>query len=308
MSPPAPYSLLDPDPVLKEAGRRRAEFVMSCAADLRAHPWAAYAAGPLRWLALGGAALICMGLVAHDGNHGVPVVAAVLLAALASSIAGFAFSAICGAMLFHLTDDPVQAVQIMIVCSIANQAAMTWAARANIEWRCLNVFLAGGAIGLAVGVWVLLHANRAQYTHILGVFLLVYGAYMLLRRPIVIQKQHPAFDFGSGILGGVTGGAAGFPGAFVTIWCGMKGWDKTRQRAVFQPYILIMQVAALLAISLSRHTAPGASGFNPHDLLFIPASLLGTALGLLLYRRMSDRQFARAVNILLIVSGLSYVV
>jgi hypothetical protein len=121
MPPPDPYSLLDPNPVLKEAGWWQAEFVMSCAADLRAHPWAAYAAGPLRWLALGGAALICMGLLAHDGNHGVPVAAAVLLAALASSIAGFAFSAICGAMLFHLTDDPVQAVQIMIVCSIANQ-------------------------------------------------------------------------------------------------------------------------------------------------------------------------------------------
>ena len=36
--------------------------------------------------------------------------AAVLVAALTSSIAGFAFSAICGAMLFHLPEDPVQVV------------------------------------------------------------------------------------------------------------------------------------------------------------------------------------------------------
>jgi uncharacterized membrane protein YfcA len=41
-------------------------------------------------------------------------------------------------------------------------------------------------------------------------------------------------------------------------------------------------------------------------LLCIPASLLGTRLGLALYRRISDAQFARMVNLLLIVSGTSY--
>jgi hypothetical protein len=52
--------------------------------------------------------------------------AAVFVAALTSSIAGFAFSAICGAMLFHLLDDPVQVVEIMMICSIAGQALMVW--------------------------------------------------------------------------------------------------------------------------------------------------------------------------------------
>ncbi len=36
----------------------------------------------------------------------------------------------------------------------------------------------------------------------------------------------------------ITGGLAGFPGAFVTIWCGLKGWDKAHQRGVYQPFIL----------------------------------------------------------------------
>jgi uncharacterized membrane protein len=41
--------------------------------------------------------------------------AAIFIAALTSSIAGFAFSAICGAMLFHLLDDPVHVVEIMMI-------------------------------------------------------------------------------------------------------------------------------------------------------------------------------------------------
>ncbi len=47
--------------------------------------------------------------------------AMVLVASTVSSIIGFAFSALCGALLFHVIDNPVYAVQVMIVCSIAIQ-------------------------------------------------------------------------------------------------------------------------------------------------------------------------------------------
>jgi hypothetical protein len=233
--------------------------------------------------------------------------AAVAVASAVSSIAGFAFSAICGAMVFHLPVDRVQLVEIMITCSIASQAAMTWAMRRDIDWRGVSVFLGGGVFGLPIGVWVLLSMDATRYSRAFGILLLLYGIYMLFRQPLTLRRQPVAFDFSAGLLGGITGGAAGFPGAFVTIWCGMKGLDKARQRALFQPFILFMQVAALLAISLARRSGAGIVGFDPVDLLFVPAALLGTSLGLGLYRRLSENQFARAVNILLVVSGVSYV-
>ena len=270
-------------------------------------PGAGAAAARLGWALLIGAALDCAVLSFRQGGHGVLVDAAVALAAFLSSIAGFAFSAICGAILFHLPDDSVEIVEIMIACSIANQAAMTWTLRRDIDWRRLAIFLAGGALGLPAGVFLLVHADRALFARGLGLFLLAYGGFMLARRPWVIAGRHAALDFVAGCLGGVTGGAVGFPGAFVTIWCGMKGWDKARQRAIVQPFILLMQVAALVAISLSRGAGGAAVGFDPGVLIFVPGSLLGTALGMACYRRLSDIQFARVVNILLIVSGISYV-
>ncbi len=232
--------------------------------------------------------------------------AAIGLAAFASGIAGFAFSAICGAMLFHLEPDPIAVVQIMITCSIANQAAMNWAGRHSIDWRALGVYLTGAMFGLPVGVWVLLHADRAVYLRALGGFLLLYGLFMLLRRPMTLARRSAWLDVAVGMLGGITAGAAGFPGAFITIWCGMKGWDKARQRAVFQPFILVLHLASLLAISLARPHA-GASSYDPAFLLFLPASLLGTAFGMALYQKLSDAAFARAVNLLLMASGLSFV-
>ena len=44
----------------------------------------------------------------------------------------------------------------------------------------------------------------------------------------------------------------------MTIWCSMRGWDKQQQRAVYQPYILAMQLLTIiclhwLAPSRARH-------------------------------------------------------
>jgi len=291
--------------ILNRCRQRRAEHLAALAARLLSRRFTP--ASLMIWSLLSGASLLWVVLARQDGGHAATVMLAVWLAAVLSSIAGFAFSAIGGAILFHLRDDTVTIVQLMIICSIANQAAMTWASRRDIDWRGLAVYFAGGAPGLIVGVWMLLHVERMMYTYVFGAFLLTYGLYMVLRKPVVVSRQPAAVDFIAGLLGGVTGGAAGFPSAFVTIWCGMKGWNKVRQRAVTQPFILGMQIAGLLVINIAEGSHDGGTVPVFADLLFIPASLFGTALGLVLYQRLTDRQFARAVNLLLIVSGLSYV-
>jgi uncharacterized protein len=236
-------------------------------------------------------------------HHRAILFAAVGLASFLSSIGGFAFAAIGGAMLFHMGDDPVEVVQIMMTCSIANQAKMSWELRRSFDWSSLRWFLIGGIFGLPIGVWLLLNVEKGLYIHALGVFLVVYGGYMFFRRPFVLC-QHIACDIAAGFLGGIGGGVMGFPGASVTIWCGTKGWDKNRQRAVFQPFILILQIAALVLISMA------SSGHHlhhdPFSFVYIPAGLTGTALGLAFYQKLSDKQFSRAVNALLIVSGVGF--
>lgn len=231
--------------------------------------------------------------------------AAVFVAALSSSIAGFAFSAICGAMLFHLLDDPVQVVEIMMICSVAGQALMVWSLRRDIDWRGLRPFVVGAAAGLPVGVYCLLHSRPGLYVHIIGALLVLYAAFMIFRRPIVVRRQHALFDGVAGFLGGVTGGAAAFPGAFVTIWCGFKGLSKERQRGLYQPFILIVQLAALAILALSSLGA-GAQHFDLAGIVYVPAMLIGSSCGIACFKWLNDRQFALAVNLLLIVSGLSF--
>src|SRR5215831_10851613 len=112
----------------------------------------------------------------------IAVAVVILLAALGSSIAGFAFSALAGSALAYLKLDPVSAVQTMVLCSIATQLYAVWKLRASISWSPLWPMLLAGAGAVPVGVWLLIHVDGAIYAAGLGVFFTVYGGYVAMRR------------------------------------------------------------------------------------------------------------------------------
>lgn len=246
-------------------------------------------------------------LASRGDRSGALSLMAILLASTVSSIAGFAFSALCGALLFHVIDSPVHAVQVMIVCSIAIQMFCVTALWQSIDWRSLPVFLAGGILGVPVGVYFLLHLPGGAYRSVIGGLLVVYGSYLLLRWPAPALRTGAIADACIGFLGGLTGGLAGFPGASVTIWCGLKGWDKTRQRGVYQPFILCMQPISLITITLMQ-PASATMRLDWNVLAFIPAALLGAWCGLRIFKQLSDRQFELTVHALLIIAGIGLIV
>lgn len=239
------------------------------------------------------------------GSPDPAIMMVILFSSLTSSIAGFAFSAICGGILFHLWDDHVRIVQIMIACSIANQGAMVWALRRTIPWRAVGVFAAGGACGAPMGAWTLLHLDHARFGQAIGGFLLVYGAFVALARSRPIRLENRWADAVIGCSGGMAAAAAALPSLPLTVWCQLRGLDKDAQRALVQPFILAMQLVSFALLAMFN--PPHAGGLSPADLCCIPAGLFGTQIGMGCYRGLSDRQFAVAVSALMIVSGLSFV-
>jgi len=228
------------------------------------------------------------------------VAAVVLVAALVSSIAGFAFAALAGSALAYLRFDPVQAVMTMALCSIAIQAYAVWQLRASIRWRALAPMLVAGAVGTPVGVALLVHIDAKLYAAVLGAIVSGYGAYVLLRRQARVVRAEAWHDLLAGALGGILGGLSSAPGLAVTIWCSLRGWDKAQQRAVYQPFILCMQLVTVACLVWTA--APHVDAVRTAS--FVPFALLGAVGGFALYRRMTLQQFHGAVSILLIVSGV----
>ena len=192
----------------------------------------------------------------------------------------------------------------MMICSIAGQALMVWSLRREISGgpRALPGRRRGRPAARRL---FLLHSRPVLYIHVIGGLLVAYAAFMIFRRPIVVRRQHALFDGLAGFLGGITGGAAAFPGAFVTIWCGFKGFSKERQRGIYQPFILIVQVAGLALLAAASLGAEGRH-FDLGGIVYVPAMLLGSSCGMACFKWLNDRQFTSSVNLLLIVSGLSF--
>ncbi|HME26436.1 MAG TPA: TSUP family transporter [Acetobacteraceae bacterium] len=175
------------------------------------------------------------------------------------------------------------------------------------DWRSLPIFLAGGILGVPAGAYLLLHLQTSVYRDIIGGLLIGYGGDLLLRLEIRPPRTGPLCDACAGFWGGFTGGLTGFRGAFVTIWCGLKGWNKMRRRGVYQPFILGMRPVTLRAIYLMRPSSITSAQSDFLAPAFVPAALLGAWLGLRVFKRLSDRQFDLAVNALLIVSGIGLI-
>ena len=106
--------------------------------------------------------------LAHEAPLWVAISIVIFVAASLSSTVGFAFSAIAAAMIFHLVSDTVEAVQIMMVASIAIQAYSVAGMWRTISWRACAPFLLGGIATMPAGIYLLLNFRPRAYIFSMG--------------------------------------------------------------------------------------------------------------------------------------------
>jgi uncharacterized membrane protein YfcA len=228
---------------------------------------------------------------------------AVFAGAFVSGLAGFAFSAVAGAILLRIFQ-PLEAVPLMMACSIGVQAANLWALRQSIQWQGSLLLIVGGALGIPIAVHLLQNTD----THILrtgfGIIVALYAAYMLFRPTLTrfsgtaSRRLTALVGFGGGLIGGLTA----MPGAIPTIWCDMRGMPKSDQRGLVQPFIAIMQLFAL-ALLLGHQSLPSKVVIDLA--ISLPALFAGSALGIVAFRNINEVGFRRTILVVLLFSGAS---
>lgn len=225
----------------------------------------------------------------------------VLISAMFSSIAGFAFSPIAGAFLFHTIREPLAVVQILLVASIAQQFYCVWRLRENIRVRESAPYLVGSITTLPLGLLLLFKTPASTFLPLLGLLLVAYGVFSALR-PLLRPGSNPLWgQVAAGVLGGITGGLAAFPAAFVTMWCHIQGFDKHHARSIIQPFILVNQLLSLGVVLVVKpaHVVPLSA------LRYAPPAVLGAYLGLMIFSRVDTSTFNRLVGVFLIFAGVS---
>jgi uncharacterized membrane protein YfcA len=234
------------------------------------------------------------------------------LAGFVSGLSGFGFSAVGIAVLWFI--HPTRAIPLLMALSTVNQLLSINQLKHDMlpvsQWWSHGpaTYILGGVCGIPFGIWVMANLPAAELTLVTGVVLLLYSTWMVVKpRTLSINHTGIAEHMLVGMLGGVIGGFTAFPGAALVVWAGLKNLSKTEQRAVVQPYILAMQVIALLSMIFMRS---GDLTANPFDktfwlffLLLIPIVLPMTKLGVVSFKKMSDMNFKNITLGVLAFSG-----
>ena len=221
------------------------------------------------------------------------------LGALAVGAAGFAFALASSALWLHVLD-PLHATFLVAACGTMLHIGVIWHIRDTIEPRRLSPFVVCGLIGVPIGIYVLTRFDQHAIKVALGAILVAYGLYALVtpRLPLITVGGRAA-DAAVGFFAGIMGGLGGYSGVLPTIWTQLRGWSKDAARGVYQPFILVMRIATVVAagfVTLDTFSIVliGAS---------VPALLAGAWLGWIAFGKLDERRFRQVLAAMIMVSG-----
>jgi uncharacterized membrane protein YfcA len=232
------------------------------------------------------------------------LIAGAVIAGFVQGISGFGFSMV--AMTVWVWGLSPQLAAVMgVFGSLTGQLVAAFSVRRRLAWGTLAPFIAGGLVGMPLGVWLLPRLDAALFKLVLGTLLVICCPAMLMasRLPRVSPGSARAARVGDGLAGaagGVMGGLGGFTGVIPTLWCTLRGFDKDGQRSVIQNFNL-----ATLAATMAAYVAGGAVTRSMWPLMPIVAAsiVLPSLLGARVYRGLGDTGFRRLVLGLLTAAG-----
>ena len=221
--------------------------------------------------------------------------------ALIAGVAGFAFGLIASAIWLHAIAPP-QSAALIAAFAIVIQGASLWKLRHAVQVSRLVPFFIGGALGIPLGAEVLRWASTSQMRTFVGLALVLFSVYSLVRPKLPAVSGGKIADSVVGVASGFLGGSTGLAGIPVIIWSTLRGWSKDEQRAVFQPVVVGIFIMTLVWFGGNQMLTKDTLRLF---VIGLPAVLLGTWLGLKLYGKLDEVTFRRVVLILLLLSGLT---
>lgn len=223
---------------------------------------------------------------------------------LVSGVSGFAMGLVVSGVWLHIIA-PSQNALLIVLCGLVTQGSGIWRVRHAINWRAILPFIVGGAIGVPAGTLLLTMVDQGTIRVAIGVLLVLFSLYGLIRPAFRTIGGGAAAALGVGVANGLIGGLTGLGGIAVTIWSQLRGGQKDAQRAIFQP--VMFSTFLMTAISFAFAGAYTLETMKLYALA-LPALILGTWAGLKLYGKLDDAAFRRVILVLLLTAGISLVV
>lgn len=239
-----------------------------------------------------------------DGWHLALFLIATYFGGLTSGLSGFAMGLVVSGVWLHLVT-PQQNALLIVLCGLVTQGSGIWRVRHAISWRAVAPYIISSAFGIPAGIALVTTVDPGTIRFGIGVLLLAYSLYSLLRPAFKPSKASLPADLGVGVINGLIGGLTGLGGVAVTVWCQARGGEKDKLRAIFQPVLFATFVMTTIAFAIA-----GTFTMETMKLyaLALPVLIAGIWSGFGLYGKLDDAGFRKVILVLLLASGVALIV
>ncbi len=224
------------------------------------------------------------------------------LACFLHGVTGFGSAMVALPLLAMILDVKTAIPLVVLVAGTLNLVLLIQLWR-HVRWDRVRPLLAGAVPGILLGALFLKRVDETSIRLILGTALVVYTAYGLWMRPSP-RGIPETWAYVFGFLAGGLGGAFSIIGPPVIAYASLQPWDKHEVKAMLQGFFFL---SGLLVIGLYAFMGIATSKVLLLYAPAVPVLFLGWWLGSILYGKIPEGLYRKAVLVLLGCMGLAMV-
>ena len=228
------------------------------------------------------------------------VAAIIFFAAFAQALSGFGFALMVMPPMTILVGLRT-AAPLVALTALTSYTVNLIRYRRAVNVRQVLRLGAASALGIPIGLWALANVDESIIKPSLGLILIAYAAYRLVR-PTGLRPCSPLWVYPVGFLAGCLGGAYNTPGPPVILYGSLQQWPREEFRAVLQTFFFLNGTLVVASHYLARHLTPTVLTLY---LYAVPALLLGILAGSRVDSKLNHDHFRTIVTVMILLLGLS---
>ena len=170
----------------------------------------------------------------------------------------------------------------------------------KVEFKSAWRLIVSSLIGIPIGIWYLDDINENVIKLVLGILVLLFSVYSLLK-PKIIQIKTENYAWLFGLFAGILGGAYNTNGPPIVIYSSLKKWNPQNFRATLQGYFFTTGILLIISHGI-------AGNFTKEVLTYflycLPVVLFAVIVGAKLNKKIPIERFHKYIYIILIILGI----
>jgi uncharacterized membrane protein YfcA len=228
------------------------------------------------------------------------IITIVFGAALIQSLSGFGFAVIIMPLISLMVGLQVAAPMVALTALTVYSINVARYRRA-IDYKELLRLGVAAVLGVPLGIWVLTSMDESVVMRILGLMLVTYAIFALVRPTTKwVLSRHWAYP--AGLLAGCLTGAYNVPGPPVIVYGSLRQWPRDEFRALLQAIFFIGGVLVVGSHLVAQRVTADVLRLY---LFALPALGLGILVGSRVDRYVDRDRFRTIVTVMVLVLGLA---